>query len=326
MNACDPFSRARAALVEPIGERMLSALLLVLALSVLGFSVVLFRAALANGSVLPKPEAVAVGAVINFFDTLGIGSFATTLTWLKLRAKLPDRLIPCTLIVANTLPCMLQALIFLSLLGVHVDALLLIAYSIALLAGGLVGQRLVLRVRIWMVQAVVAAALLIAAALYALSNLHMMPVGGVANTLPLPSSAAVVAASFVMGVLLNFGVGHYAPSLLILSLMGMDPKLAFPIMAGGGALASAVISSRHVVAKVADLRIAIGFFVGGIPGVLLAAFVVKDMPVEWLRRLVIVVVIYAAAVMLREAVKAYRLGPTSDPADLALARAEGLAD
>jgi uncharacterized membrane protein YfcA len=305
---------------------MLSALLFILAVSVLAFTFVLFRAALASGSVIPKLESIVVGAAVNFFDTLGIGSFAPTLTWLKLRAKLPDRLIPCTMIVACTLPTMLQAVIFMALLGVHVDAVLLIAYSVALLAGGLVGQRLVIRVRVWIVQAVVAMALLIAAVLYALSNLHLMPAGGLATGLPVPLMVVAVAASFIMGVLLNFGIGHYAPSLLLLSLMGMDPKLAFPIMATGGALAAGVVSARHVAAKVADLRIAIGFLLGGLPGVLIAAFVVKDMPVEWLRWLVIAVVVYAATVMLREAAKAYRQGPTSDPTEVALARAEGLAD
>jgi uncharacterized membrane protein YfcA len=169
-------------------------------------------------------------------------------------------------------------------------------------------------------------ALLVAAALYAMANLHLMPAGGLATSLPVPLMAAAVAASFVMGVLLNFGIGHYAPSLLMLSLMGMNPKLAFPIMAAGGALTAAFVSSRHVAAKVADLRIVIGFLIGGIPGVLIAAFLVKDMPVEWLRWLVIVVVVYAAAVMLREAAKAYRQGSSNDPADLALARAEGLSD
>lgn len=305
---------------------MLSALLFTLAVAIIGFSFVLFRAALGSRSVAPKLEAVAAGAVVNFFDTLGIGSFAPTLAWLTFRAKLPGRLIPCTMIVACTLPTMLQAAIFLALLGVHVDAVLLVAYAIALLAGGLAGQRLVVRARVWIVQAVVAIALLIAAALYALSNLHMMPVGGLATGLPFALMVVAVAASFAMGVLLNFGVGHYAPSLVMLSLMGMDPKLAFPVMATGGALAAAVISSRHLAAKVADLRIAIGFFLGGTPAVLIAAFVVKDMPVEWLRWLVIVVVVYAAATMIREAVRAYRQGPASDPSNLELARAEGLAD
>jgi uncharacterized membrane protein YfcA len=161
--------------------------------------------------------------------------------------------------------------------------------------------------------------------LYTLSNLHMMPAGGLATSLPVPLAILAVAASFGMGVLLNFGVGHYAPSLLMLSLMGMDPRLVFPIMATGGALAAAVISSRHLIRGVADTRIVIGFLLGGVPAVLVAAFAVKEMPVEWLRWLVIVVVIYAAATMMRDAVRTFRKGP-ADGDDIALAKAEGLSD
>ena len=173
------------------------------------------------------------------------------------------------------------------------------------------GARLVIRVRVWVVQGVVAAALLIAAVLYTLSNLHMMPAGGLAASLPVPLAILAVAASFAMGVLLNFGVGHYAPSLLMLSLMGMDPRLVFPIMATGGALAAAVVSSRHLTRGVADTRIVIGFVLGGVPAVLVAAFAVKQMPVEWLRWLVIAVVIYASAeLMLNDAVRTqFRKGP-----------------
>jgi uncharacterized membrane protein YfcA len=265
-----------------------------------------------------------VGAVVNFFDTLGIGSFAPTLAWLKVRLRMPDRRIPCTMIVACTLPTILQAGIFLVLLGVHVDTALLAAYSLALLAGGVVGTRLVTGVRIWIVQAVVASALLIAAVLFAASNLHLLPAGGAATALPVPLMIAAVAASFVMGVLLNFGVGHYAPSLLMLSLMGMDPRLAFPIMATGGALTAAVVSARHIQTRIADIRVAVGFALGGVPAVLLAAFVVKDMPVAWLRWLVIVVVVYAASVMMRDAMATYRRGSAEDA--IALAKAEGLTD
>ena len=304
---------------------MLTVLLILLGLSAIAYVVILVRTALAQGGLRPSGEAVVVGAVVNFFDTLGIGSFAPTLAWLKFRTSMPARLIPCTMIVACTLPTMFQAGIFLPLLGVHVDPVLLVGYAIALLLGGLAGARLVIRLRIWIVQAVVAAALLIAAVLYALSNLHMMPAGGVAASLPLPLTIVAIAASFGMGVLLNFGVGHYAPSLVMLSLMGMDPRLVFPIMATGGALAAAVISWRHLRAGVADLRIVLGFVLGGAPAVLIAAFVVKQMPVELLRWLVIVVVVYAAATMLGDAVKSLRRG-ADEAEDIALARAEGLTD
>jgi uncharacterized membrane protein YfcA len=304
---------------------LLTALLILLAFAAIVYVVVLMKTALAQGALRPTGEAIAVVAAVNFFDTLGIGSFAPTLAWLKFRTRLPARLIPCTMIVACTLPTILQAGIFLALLGVNVDPILLAGYAVALLLGGLGGARLVTRVPIWIVQGVVAAALLIAAALYALSNLHMMPAGGAAASLPVPLMVVAIAASFMMGVLLNFGVGHYAPSLLMLSLMGMDPRLAFPIMATGGALTATVVSARHIRVGGADIRIAAGFALGGVPAVLIAAFIVKDMPVGLLRWLVIVVVVYAATVMLRDAVRTLRR-PASGGEDIALAVAEGLTD
>jgi len=304
---------------------LLTALLILLAAAAIFYVIVLVRTAFAQGALRPSGEAIAVGAAVNFFDTLGIGSFAPTLAWLKFRTRLPPRLIPCTMIVACTIPTILQAGIFLALLGVHVDPILLTGYAVALLVGGLGGARLVTRVPIWIVQGVVAAALLIAAALYALSNLHMMPAGGLAASLPVPLMVVVFATSFTMGVLINFGVGHYAPSLVMLSLMGMDPRLAFPIMATGGAVTVAVVSGRHIRARVADIRIALGFALGGVPAVLVAALVVKDLPIAWLRWLVIVVVVYAASVMLRDAVRTFRRLPLAGD-DIALAAAEGLAD
>ena len=134
-----------------------------------------------------------------------------------------------------------------------------------------------------------------------MTNLDLMPGGGTASSLPLALMVIAIVANFIFGVLLNFGIGNYAPTLVMLSLMGMDPRLSFPIMAGGAALPAAGASVRHISIGEIDLRIATGMAIGGIPAVLVAAFIVKSMPVEMLRWLVIVVVLYAAAMMLRGA-------------------------
>ncbi|MGQ0558825.1 MAG: TSUP family transporter [Sphingosinicella sp.] len=280
---------------------MLIALLVPMALGALVYLLVLLRTAIARGQTRPRAEAVAVGAATNFFDTLGIGSFAPTLAWLKLRRHVADRCMPCTMIVAHTLPTMAQAAIFLVLLGVLIDPVLLAGCVVALVVGGLVGAPLVARANIRLVQGIVGCALIAAALFYALANLELMPAGGTATSLPAPLTAMAIAGNFVLGVLLNFGVGNYAPTLVMLGLMGMDPRLAFPIMAAGGGLMLAGTSVRHIAAGTADLRIAISVLIGGVPAVLVAAFIVKSMPIEWLRWLVIVVVLYAAAMMLRSA-------------------------
>lgn len=292
---------------------MLLALLVPLGLAILVYSVSLMRAVFARRA-SPHPEALALGAITNFFDTLGIGSYAPTMSWFKFRRLVPDKLIPATMLVGHTLPSMAQAVIFLILLGVFVDPVLLVGCVVAVLMGGLLGAPLVVRMRVWMVQMIVGLALIVAATFYSLANLGLMPLGGTASSLPMGLMLVAIVANFVFGVLLNFGVGNYAPTLAMFSLMGMDPRLSFPIMAGGAALAGAGASVRHISIGKIDFRIALGLALGGIPAVLVAAFIVKSMPVELLRWLVIVVVLYAAALMLRAAAQGRR-EPEAELAD-----------
>lgn len=279
---------------------MLIAILVPLSLAMLFYAAILVRAAIAH-RVWPKVEALCLGAVVNFFDTLGIGSFATTTVWLKFRRMVPDRLIPPTMLVGLTPPVMAESIIFLILFGVLVDPVLLFGCAIATMLGGLVGAPLVARARVWIVQLIVAIGLLLAATAYAMTNLHLFPGGGTATGLPIGGTILAIGASFGFGILANFGVGNYAPTLVLLSLMGMDPRLCFPIMAAGGSLMGVGASVRHMKIGEVDLRIVLGLAIGGIPAVLVAAFLVRTMPLELLRWLVFVVVLYAATVMLRAA-------------------------
>lgn len=279
---------------------MLIALLLPLALAVSLFAFILVKSAMRSRSV-PNLEALVVGVIVNFFDALGIGSFAPTAAWLKFRRLVPDGLIPQTMLVGLTPPSIVEAIVFLSLLGVLVDPALLFGCAIALLLGGLLGAPLVARTRVWIVQLIVGCALVLAAIAYTMTNLHLFPGGGTATGLPPALMIVAIVANFGFGVLLNFGVGNFAPTLVMLSLMGMDPRLCFPIMAAGAGLCGAGASIRHIMIGKIDLRIVLGFAIGGIPAVLIAALLVKSMPLDLLRWLVIVVVLYAAAVMFRAA-------------------------
>ena len=277
---------------------MLIALLVPLGLAILFFAFILVRAAIAQRA-KPNREAMGLGAVVAFFDTLGIGSFAPTTAWFKFRKMVPDRLIPPTMIVGLTPPVMVETIIFLTKLGVKVDPVLLFGSAVAVLLGGLMGAPLVARARVWIVQLTVAVGLILAAIAYAMTNLELMPGGGTAAGLPPLLTVISIAASFGFGVLLNFGVGNYAPTLVFLSLMGMDPRLCFPVMAAGAALMGAGAGAKHIQMGQIDLKVVLGLAIGGIPGVLIAAYLVVTMPLTILRWLVIVVVLYAAAVMFR---------------------------
>ncbi|MGQ0385019.1 MAG: TSUP family transporter [Gammaproteobacteria bacterium] len=265
------------------------------------FTVVLLRTAVRRSQTRPDVESIGLGAVTNFFDTLGIGSFATTTAWIKFRSLVPDSFIPATLNVGHALPTIAQSAIFLVILGVHVDPLLLGACIGAAVLGALIGTPLVVRAPVPLVQTIVGIALLIAASLYAMSNLDLFPIGGEATALPAAATAIAIAVHFVLGALMAFGIGLYAPSLILLSLLGLDPRLAFPIMASACAFLMPTAGFSFMKSDRIDLRIVLGIAIGGIPAVLVAAFIVKEMPIVWLRWGVVVVVLYAAFLLLRSA-------------------------
>jgi uncharacterized membrane protein YfcA len=281
---------------------MVALLLGALALIGLTFLVQLIRTAHARGALGINLEAIGLGAVANFFDTLGIGSFAPSTAWIKFRKLVPDSFIPAVLVTGHALPTIAQALVFITL--VKVDPVLLIGCIVAAVAGGLIGAPIVQRMPVKRLQGFVGVALLIAAILFAAKNLDMLPAGGAALALPLSLMLGAFVAHFIMGALMTAGIGLYAPSLALLSLMGLDPKAVFPIMMGCCAFLMPSSGFSFIKSQRIDHRVVLGMALGGVPAVLVAAFVVKELPLETLRWGVVVVVLYAAAVMLRTALSA----------------------
>jgi uncharacterized membrane protein YfcA len=252
-----------------------------------------------SGGLRPSLLELAVGFVTNFFDTLGIGSFAPTTSVFKLKALVPDERIPGTLNVGHTLPTVAEALVFIAIVNVGMATLAgLIAAAVAgtWLGAGVVSSWPRRRVQLGM-----GGALLAAAALFAMTNLHLIPGGGNALSLEGWRFAAGLAGNFVLGALMTLGIGLYAPCMILVSLLGMNPIAAFPIMMGSCAFLMPVGSLRFIEKGSYSPRPALGLAVGGVPGVLIAAFIVKSLPLTALRWVVVAVVLYTAAAMLRSA-------------------------
>jgi len=241
----------------------------------------------------------AVGFVTNFFDTLGIGSFAPTTSIFKLKRMVPDERIPGTLNVGHALPTVAEALVFIAIVNVGMATLAcLIAASVA---GAWLGAGVVASWPRRKVQIGMGAALLAAAGLFAMTNLHLLPGGGDALSLQRWRFAAGLAGNFALGALMTLGIGLYAPCMILVSLLGMNPIAAFPIMMGSCAFLMPVGSLRFIERGSYSPRTALGLAVGGVPGVLIAAFIVKSLPLTALRWGVVAVVLYAAGAMLRSA-------------------------
>lgn len=247
----------------------------------------------------PGPLHLAIGFVTNFFDTLGIGSYATTTAVYRLRRLVADELIPGTLNLGHALPILLQAVIFIG--AVEVDTTTLASMIAAAVVGAWLGAGTVARMSRRGIQAGMGAALVAAAILLLLMNLGRLPAGGDAVQLAGTKLALAVAANFVFGALMTIGVGLYAPCMILVSLLGMNPVVAFPIMMGSCACLAPVAGIKFVRTGRYDLRAALGLAIGGVPAVLLAAYLVRSLPLQWLRWLVLLVVLYTAAGLLRAA-------------------------
>jgi uncharacterized membrane protein YfcA len=247
----------------------------------------------------PTPLQVFIGFITNFFDTLGIGSYATSTSLFRFFKVLPDEKIPGTLNVGHTLPTLVQALIYITI--VEVEFITLIAIIAAAVLGAWLGAGIVAGLPRRQVQIGMGFALLGAATLMLLSLTGIGPAPGLALGVSGAKLALAVVISMFLGALMMLGIGYYAPCLIMISLLGMNPTAAFPIMMGACAFLMPTGSLQFIRKEKYDVRTAIGLMVGGPVAVLIAAFIVKSLPLDYVRWGVIVVVVYTAISMLRTA-------------------------
>jgi uncharacterized membrane protein YfcA len=249
----------------------------------------------------PTPAETAIGFVTDFFDTLGIGSFAPTTAVYKLRGMVADESIPGTLNVGHTPAAIAETLIFVTV--IVVDPALLVAMVGSAAIGAWLGASVVARLPRRAIQVAMGVALLIAGVAFAAKNLGAFPDGGTAMGLSGWKFGLAVGINFILGALMSAGIGLYAPCMVTLALLGMHPLAAFPIMMGACALLQPVASLRFFQTGRFAWGPSLGLAFGGVVGVFIAAYIVKALPLIWLRWLVIVVISYTSFAMLRSAAR-----------------------
>jgi uncharacterized membrane protein YfcA len=186
---------------------------------------------------------------------------------------------------------------------VTVDPVLLACMVVSAAGGAWLGAGVVSRMPRRGIQLFMGAALLIAACFFAMTNLGVLPPAGTAMSLAGWRFGVAVAANFVLGALMCVGIGNYAPSMVLLALLGMHPIAAYPIMMGSDGLLIPVASLGFIRSGRFAHGPALGLTVGGVVGTLSAFPLVNGIAAHLtlMRWLVIVVIIYAAVSMLRSA-------------------------
>ena len=242
-----------------------------------------------------------VGFVTDFFDTLGIGSFSPTTSIYKFGNMVKDKVIPGTLNVGHTIPVVLEAFLFITVIEVDPLTLVLMLGSAtigAVLAAGVVSNLPVKQVRLAM-----GIALIVVAVIMLAGQLNLMPIGGDATGLTGIKLVIGVVGNFILGALMTIGVGLYAPCMALIYALGMSSRVAFPIMMGSCAFLMPSAGMRFVKEGAYDRKASVALTLGGVVGVVIAHFIVKELPLNILNWLVIIVIVYTGITMLKDAMK-----------------------
>ena len=244
-----------------------------------------------------------IGFATNFFDTLGIGSFAPTVALNKfMKMGVRDKELPGLLNVADTLPVMVEAVIMTTV--IEVDPVTLISMLAAAALGSYLGAGVIAKMDEIKVQKVMGIALLITAILMLLKQLGLMPGGGDAIGLSGIKLVIGVVGNLRLGALMSAGIGLYAPCMALVYFLGMNPQVAFPIMMGSCATLMPVGSVKFIKEGAYPRKAALVIALSGAVGVYIAAKFVSNLPMDVLTWLVIAVIFYTSASMLIAANKA----------------------
>jgi uncharacterized membrane protein YfcA len=240
-----------------------------------------------------------IGSLVNFFDVLGIGAFAPQTALLKFTKQTEDRLLPGTLNVANTIPVLIQAMIFITIIEVEPVTLVLMLFAAA--GGAILGAKRVAKMSEKKIQLVMGIALLTTAFFMFAGKMEWIKGGGTAIGLTGVKLGIAVAVNFILGALMTAGIGLYAPCMALVFALGLSPQVAFPIMMGSCAFLMPPASIEFIKKGAYNRKAAIGMALPSIIAVLIAAFIVKSLPLDTLRWLVILVIIYTSLLMLNSA-------------------------
>jgi len=271
-------------------------ILLIFFIYVLSKDVIKHRKVLENVSVV---KTALIGFIVNFFDVLGIGAFAPQTALLKFTKQTEDRILPGTLNVSNTIPVLIQALIFIQI--VEVEPITLISMLLSAVAGAILGAGIVAKLSARKIQLTIGFALLVTAFFMLSGQIHWIQNGGEAIGLTGGKLALAIGANFILGAFMTVGIGLYAPCMAVVYALGMSPLVAFPIMMGSCAFLMPPASAKFIKEGAYNRKASVSMAILGIIAVLIAAFLVKSLPLNTLRWVVIVVIIYTSLVMFKSA-------------------------
>ena len=281
-------------------------LLIIMWLFAAVFFVVLVKDVMAHKDELDKSKMgynSLISAIANFFDTLGIGSYAIATSAWKFNKSISDDLIPGTLNVAFGIPICVEATI--TMTRIDVDPLTLVLMIASAIVGSIIGAKIISKMDIMKIRVVMGVALLIVAAITLCKINGVGPFGLIGTARGLTGALLVIGviANFILGVLMTAGIGLYAPCMALVLLLGMSADVAFPIMMGSCAFLCPACGITFIKEGKYQRAMTIPMIITGSIGVLIAGYIVTSLPLTLLTYLVCVVMVICALLFFHDARK-----------------------
>ncbi len=270
------------------------------------FAVYMVRDCIAHKEDFTKDKVFAlgfIGFIVNVFDTLGIGNFATTTVGFKMTKTCKDDLIPGTMNVGHTIPVCTEAVLFFGL--IEIAPVTLIGMIAAAVIGAVIGATIVSKWSIKYVRIALGTAMILLAIVLACKLLQVGPFGtsGMATSLTGIKLVIGIVGNFLLGALMMIGVGLYAPCMALVGILGMNISAAFPIMMGSCAFLMPSGGFKFVKEGKYDRKASILLAIFGVLGVFVAYLIIKTLPLTILTWVVICVMLFTSGMFFKDAAK-----------------------
>jgi uncharacterized membrane protein YfcA len=272
---------------------------------ILCFAIVIFFFIKKQDEVIDSADKVKtafVGFIANFFDTLGIGSFATIVAMRNLFDIMPDdvKLIG-TMNVQALITSLIQTLIFLQLFKIDINLLIITIVMITI--GGYISSKIATYIKPIYVHLIMLLAFILTGGLLLLSQLHLLPI--YRSDFTIHGWRLIAFAIFMLfaGMLPAFGVGYYSIVRTSIFLFGLSPVVGFPIMSSASSFQMPVNSAVFIHNKKFYFKSTLILAVSGIIGVLLAAPIIDLLNPHDLRWWLLIVIFYNIITLIKNFIK-----------------------
>ncbi len=240
---------------------------------------------------------LAVAEVVTWFlATFGVSDTALNMLFFRVKNTVDIKSLPSTIIVGATVPLCFMSYTYIG--TTKVDSVTLFALVISQAIGSFCGAKIITRLDVDKMKFLMSIALFSSASLIFAKRFLFGIDGGNMIGLPMVPLIISIIVVFLLGALNMFGLGPTTPTIALLLLFGMNASAVYPIVMTANAIGCIVACISFIRAGNYHKKVSLITSIMGVVGVFLAVKLVKNMNLDVLQILMILILIYNAVTLM----------------------------